>query len=78
MTYVRTAGQAPMQQTYTVNPTSRLTVLVNSVAGLSNESFGLVVEVLSGSPIVAERAMYWDADGVWWAAGTAAMGIKRQ
>jgi hypothetical protein len=78
VTYVRAAGQASVVKTYTVPATSRLTVWVNGVSELSNETFGMVVGVLSGLPIVAERAMYWDAGGVWWAAGTAAMGIKLQ
>jgi hypothetical protein len=27
-------------------------------------------------PLVVERAMYWDANGVVWAAGTAALGAR--
>lgn len=35
-----------------------------------NSTFGLLVESLDGAPLVVERASYWNAGGVTWAAGT--------
>ncbi len=78
VTYLRATGLPPIVQTYTVNPMSRRTVWTNGVAGLANETFGMVVAVLSGAPIVVERSTYWDADGEWWAAGTNALGVVLQ
>ena len=42
--------------------------------------FGAVVESLGTTPaqIVVERAMYWDAAGQAWAAGTNALATKLQ
>jgi hypothetical protein len=76
VTYLRTAGLSAVVKTYTVPATSRLTVWVNGVTELSNETFGMVVEVLSGAPVVVERSIYWDADGDWWAVGTNGLGVK--
>ena len=41
-----------------------------------NKRFGAIVESLGATPaqIVVERAMYWDALGQSWAAGTNALG----
>ncbi len=61
ITYLRTAG-APVVKTYTVNPTSRLNVAVNSeVPELVNEDFAAVVAVTNGIPIAVESALYWTA-----------------
>jgi hypothetical protein len=40
--------------------------------------FGILVESLGSSPaeIVVERPMYWDANGVTWAAGTNAAATR--
>ncbi len=45
-----------------------------------NKRFGAIVESLGTSPaqIVVERAMYWDALGQKWAAGTNALATKLQ
>ena len=42
--------------------------------------FGSLIESLGDAPaqIVVERAMYWNADGVTWAAGTNALATKVQ
>jgi hypothetical protein len=46
----------------------------------SGRRFGAVIESLpvngQAAGLVVERAMYWDANGVWWAAGTSALGTK--
>ena len=46
----------------------------------AGKRFGAVVESLGGTPaqIVVERAMYSNADGVVWAAGTNALATKLQ
>jgi hypothetical protein len=75
VTLLRTGGTTVVK-TFTVGPTSRLNVAVTGPASdvpeLANESFGAVVE--STRPIVVERAMYSDANGVIWAAGSNATG----
>lgn len=41
-----------------------------------NQRFSVLVESLSGSaPLVVERATYWDAGGITWAAGTNSLGM---
>lgn len=37
--------------------------------------FGLLVESLDGAALVVERASYWNAGGITWAAGTASLGM---
>ena len=39
-------------------------------------SYGAVIESLTGAQIVVERAMYSDAHGVVWAAGTNALAAR--
>jgi len=62
---------------FVVAPTSRLNVPVGPGTGvpeLSNERFGAVLA--SDQPIAVERAMYWDANGIVWAAGTSATATR--
>ena len=52
---------------------SRTTVPLQAVAELANSRHGVLVESIGPealAQLVVERAMYWDADGVTWAAGT--------
>jgi len=46
----------------------------------TGQRFGVLVESLGSTPaeIVVERAMYWDALGQHWAAGTSALATKLQ
>ena len=46
----------------------------------THRRFGALVESVGATPaqIVVERPMYWDANGVRWAAGTNAMGTRLQ
>ena len=46
----------------------------------SNRRYGAVIESLGATPaqIVVERALYWNANGVGWAAGTNALATKLQ
>jgi hypothetical protein len=76
VTFLRANGQTVVK-TYTVNPTSRFNVFVNGmVPELVNESFGALVEVTSGPGISVERALYSDALGVTWAAGSNALATR--
>jgi hypothetical protein len=76
ITYLRENGLEPVVKTYTVDPTSRLTIWVNGTPELSDGRFGAVVTVVGGSPIIVERATYWSKDGTWWAAGSGALGVR--
>jgi Ca2+-binding RTX toxin-like protein len=76
ITYLRTDGTTVVK-TYTVEPTSRFNVHVNSrVPELVNESFGALIEVTSGPGIFVERALYSDRNGVAFAAGTNALATR--
>jgi hypothetical protein len=64
---------APLSLAVEVLPQSRYNVaLPADLSALSNENFGAVVE--SDQPIAVERALYWDANNVTWAAGSNATG----
>ena len=74
ITYLRTSG-APIVKTYPVAANSRFNVAVNSVVPeLANETFAAVIS--STVPIAVERALYSNASGVVWAAGTNATAIR--
>jgi hypothetical protein len=56
---------------YRLNPTSRLTVHVSDDAPELGEGvFTAEIQVLNFQPIAVEKAMYWNAIGMIWAAGT--------
>jgi uncharacterized repeat protein (TIGR01451 family) len=65
-----------------LRPKSRVNVPVDvaSFPTSANRRYGAVVESLGATPaqIVVERAQYWDANGVSWAAGTNALATKLQ
>jgi hypothetical protein len=72
--FLRTNGTT-VTKVFSVRPTSRFNVYVNGdVPELQNEDFAVVIE--STQPIAVERAMYWNANGVFWAAGTNATGAR--
>jgi YVTN family beta-propeller protein len=77
MTFLRTGGTT-IVKSFTVPATSRFNVGVNGpgshVPELANESFGTIVE--STQPIVVERSLYSNVDGVIWAAGTNATATR--
>jgi hypothetical protein len=75
VSYLRETG-APVTKTYTVSPTSRFNIDVNAVTDLHDESFGAIVQVTNGVPIIVERSMYWDSNGVSFSGGTNATGIR--
>lgn len=77
ITYLRAGGAAPVVKTYSVAPSTRFNVHVNGmVPELANEKFGALVESTNGVPIFVERALYWNASGVVWAAGTNETAVK--
>jgi hypothetical protein len=59
ITFLPASGPAVPPHELTVKGTSRATVRVNSIAGLSSAEFSAVVESLNGVDIVVERSMYW-------------------
>ncbi|SRR6266508_6951898 len=64
---------------FTVAAMTRLHVDVFAeFATAPGRPFGALVEALGDDPIelVVERATYWDANGVTWAAGTNALGTR--
>jgi hypothetical protein len=76
ITFLRADGSTVVK-TFAVNPTSRYNVAVSAAAPeLGDEAFGALVEVTNGVPISVERAMYSDAFGQTWAAGTNALATR--
>ena len=66
-------GVTPVVLTVDVPPNSRTTVPMNDIPGLAGTRFGAIVESIGTAPLaqlVVERAMYWNAGGEIWAAGT--------
>jgi hypothetical protein len=58
-------------RTYTLAPTSRRNVQVSAdVPTLGEGVFTAEIQVLNEQPIAVEKAMYWNAVGEIWAAGT--------
>jgi hypothetical protein len=74
---LRTSG-APIVKTFTVAPATRFNVAITGPGSdapeLIDEAFGAVIE--STQPIAVERAMYSNANGVIWAAGTNATATR--
>jgi hypothetical protein len=68
-TFMRSDGVV-VTRTLTLGPNRRLNIFCNEIPELANAEFGVVVESTNGVPIAVERATYWDAGGVTWAAGT--------
>jgi len=74
--FLRTSG-APIVKAFTLQPSRRFNIAItgdasSDVPALANEAFGAAIE--STQPIAVERAMYSNANGVVWAAGTSATG----
>ena len=59
---------------FKVEPGTRLNVAVGAVVPLHDENFGALIT--SSQPIVVERALYWDANGLTWAAGSNATATR--
>ena len=74
--FLRTSG-VPVTKTFEVDPASRYNVSVGPgslVPELQNEEFGAVIT--STQPLAVERALYSDAPGQVWAAGTNATAAR--
>jgi subtilisin-like proprotein convertase family protein len=69
-------GQAPIVRSYQLLPTSRHNVLANEVTELGDGEWGAEIQVLNYQPIVVEKALYWDANGITWAGGTNVTGTR--
>jgi hypothetical protein len=67
-------------KTFSIPANSRFNVSVkDEYPGLvTDKRFGAIVESLDAAPIVVERAIYANAGGVVWAAGTNALATKLQ
>ncbi len=65
----------PTDRAYTVPPRSRFTVWVNQIAALASTDVSAVIDVLSGPPIIVERAMYLSSPTQAFAAGHEAAGV---
>ena len=76
ITFLRANGSTVVK-TFTVNPSSRFNVGVSGAAPeLQNEEFGALIEVTNGLGIGVERALYSNALGQVWAAGTNAVATR--
>jgi hypothetical protein len=63
ITYLKLGG-GTVTQNVTVQPTSRITILVDNVPGLENEGeISTVVTSSAGLPLLVERTMRWDSTG---------------
>ena len=76
-------GTAPISREYPVGPNSRFNIAPQAqefFPEARGKKFGMIVESIGGAPvqIVVERAMYSNAGGVRWAAGTNALATKLQ
>jgi hypothetical protein len=72
-------GEPPAERTFTVPANARLTVSVPTDFPVSaGRGYGALIESLGPAPaqIVVERAMYSNAEGVVWAAGTNALATR--
>jgi autotransporter-associated beta strand protein len=80
LTFLREGGKPSFMKTFTVPATSRFNVTTgpgSMVPELQDERFGVRVDAfLVTTPIVVERAMYSNAGGVVWSAGTNATGTR--
>ena len=79
LTFLR-EGKPSFIKTFTVPPTSRFNVTTGPgtmVPELQDERFGVKIDaIFTHTPIVVERAMYSNAGGVVWSAGTNATATR--
>ena len=70
-------GKPSLQKVFNMAPTSRFNVAISGpgsmVPELVNETFGALI--VCNQPIAVERAMYNDANGAVWAAGSSATAV---
>jgi subtilisin-like proprotein convertase family protein len=69
VTFLKSSGT--VSRNYLLAPTSRVNIWANGdVPELGEGTFSADIRVLNYQPIAVEKALYWDAEGVTWAAGT--------
>ena len=71
-------GTAPVSIDVALAPSSRNNIDIGANFDVSGKRFSVVVESIGATPveIVVERAMYSDAGGQFWAAGSNAVATK--
>lgn len=75
--YLEGGGVSPTPHVVQMPGNSRVTVPMTALLPGENARFGAIVES-DGIPIVVERAMYANANGLLWGAGTASLATKLQ
>jgi hypothetical protein len=73
VTFLR-ENNIPVQKTFPFSGRFNIAVGGPQVPEITNERFGVLIE--SSEPIAVERALYWDAGGVTWAAGSNATATR--
>jgi hypothetical protein len=68
-------GRDDRSADYLLPPTSRTTLRLNDTAHTGEGLVSVEVGVRNYQPIIVEKALYWDAGGITWAAGTGVVGI---
>ena len=85
MRLLREGGRAPITSgTFTVPANSRFTCYAGQPGPcqdafaqlLDGEMFGVAVDSVNGTPIVIERALYWNGGGEYFGAGTNETGVR--
>ncbi len=74
-------GSAPVSKEFGIGARTRMNIApFDDFPATRGKRFGMVVESIGGAPvqIVVERAMYSNANGVHWAAGTNALATRLQ
>jgi hypothetical protein len=68
---------APITKTYTTPAMSRLTLDVTAEApGIRDQSFITLIETSESRPIVVERSLYWNGEGLTWSGGSNAAATR--
>jgi hypothetical protein len=62
-TFLKPSGQGTVVQQYTLPPTSRTTINVETITGLENAEVSTIITAPAVTPIAVERTMRWDATG---------------
>jgi hypothetical protein len=66
---------SPLVKNYTVNPTSRFNIWANTIPELASTDVSAVITSTNGVPIIVERAMYLNSQGLLFGAGHASAGV---
>jgi subtilisin-like proprotein convertase family protein len=70
VTFLKSGGNT-VSRAFTIEPTSRVNIWANGdVPELGEGTFSADIRVVNYQPIAVEKALYWNAEGVVWAAGT--------